>query len=613
MRAILADTCSLAALLCTVLPAQRDLEAGFGRRTLNVDPVAVTGNSELQSVQELGGVLYIPGADRTNGHQVYVLDRKGKLLRQFAQPAGTAVSPWGWRDGATDGASLMFGFEGGIHVVDTSGKLATRVLASKGLQTLASNPITGPGLAAVNGTYRAIAYNPAGNGGFGSFFVASVASDIVEIDLQGAILKRYSVPTLYAFGLARDAMTGRLWINGLSPDGPLVEFDPQTGSLTGVTLERESLGFQPGGLCVVAGGLDGRNQGSDLAMLRTGGRGAVVGYRLHLWNGVDGTNEVSLLAAVDGEHVSDAGRHELLLGAQTIDIDLSRSGVSAVALFNMKGDAVGSGSTSLVPELVVKGFFTQPQGLAVNYGFVSNGKSMRAPAVTLPSILSDGEAIRVQVIYLEPKVPAAALPLMATNQIRYIADYSRQFTVEAVGANSWNSDIESGFFRVIYKNIAGKPLSLTEVTLDGTQIASRFVFDVDQGGMSDYFDAGNGSAVGCQGTYRKGSALSCGLIFDALNTAPTSLCALSSGANTGFLGTSPGSSPGDYQVLKFRFSAGTFIDRVFEFDCDTDGGAGMTGADMAGMLVTLRFSDGSVRQGTMAKDPNNPLRAFASF
>ncbi len=36
---------------------------------------------------------------------------------------------------------------------------------------------------------------------------------------------------------------------------------------------------------------------------------------------------------------------------------------------------------------------------------------------------------------------------------------------------------------------------------------------------------------------------------------------------------------------------------MFEFDCDTDGGAGISGDDMAGLVVTINFVGGSSVSG----------------
>ena len=56
---------------------------------------------------------------------------------------------------------------------------------------------------------------------------------------------------------------------------------------------------------------------------------------------------------------------------------------------------------------------------------------------------------------------------------------------------------------------------------------------------------------------------------------------------------------------------GTLAMRIalFEFDIDTDGGAGINGGAMDGMVVTVEFLSGNVLTGQLVVDPNNPLRS----
>ncbi len=61
---------------------------------------------------------------------------------------------------------------------------------------------------------------------------------------------------------------------------------------------------------------------------------------------------------------------------------------------------------------------------------------------------------------------------------------------------------------------------------------------------------------------------------------------------------------GNATDLGFTFTS--FLNGVFEFDCDTNG-TGITGGDMAGMAVTVTVG-GTVRSGVLALDPDNPQR-----
>ncbi|MHC5064015.1 MAG: hypothetical protein ACYTG5_15880, partial [Planctomycetota bacterium] len=70
----------------------------------------------------------------------------------------------------------------------------------------------------------------------------------------------------------------------------------------------------------------------------------------------------------------------------------------------------------------------------------------------------------------------------------------------------------------------------------------------------------------------------------------------------------------DYLQLDFTFSADTFLNGAkFEFDVDTDGGPGVNGNSMAGVLVTVEFKNGSISTGEITPDANVPFRAFAQL
>ena len=53
---------------------------------------------------------------------------------------------------------------------------------------------------------------------------------------------------------------------------------------------------------------------------------------------------------------------------------------------------------------------------------------------------------------------------------------------------------------------------------------------------------------------------------------------------------------------------------VFEFDCDTDGGAGgiENGASMAGMVITIKFLGGQVFKGELRVDTTSTVSRSTS-
>lgn len=128
------------------------------------------------------------------------------------------------------------------------------------------------------------------------------------------------------------------------------------------------------------------------------------------------------------------------------------------------------------------------------------------------------------------------------------------------------------------------------------------VWDQDSTLGGERFDAGNSTIAGCVGTYRNGSDAVTGLDFSVSLPSPCDPL-----ARTGY--------QGDDKTLDFLFAGGLFADgATFEFDCDTDGGLGVTGADMVGLQVTVTFMDNSVRSGALAVDPASLVpRSFADL
>jgi len=242
----------LTVLGCLVLPAA----AQPGSTILSpVDLDAQTGNNGHLGCVELGGAFYVSGRRLTTTapHQVYVVDGVGTLINHYDQDPGTATSAWGYRDGATDCTSLMWGNEPGIFVTDPStGALVNTVEAANGTQALAANPITGPGLAAL-GNYRALAFDPDGNGGNGSFWSGNFGSDLFEVDLDGNILTQHPNGGYSLYGLVLDPVTGRLW--GHSSSGAIVEIDKSTGATTGRTWTSPAGAGAQGGLSRVKSSL----------------------------------------------------------------------------------------------------------------------------------------------------------------------------------------------------------------------------------------------------------------------------------------------------------------------------------------------------------------------
>ena len=201
------------------------------------------------------GIQYVPGADfywgsarDAVGNRVYKFDNMGNLLagQGFTQIAGANTDLWGYRDMASDGTFLYGGWAGGVarhNINDGSGGVLHIAGAAPG------------GV----GTWRALAYDPTGDSGNGSFWTASFGSALVEVRaVNGALLNTFpNLDGWSLYGLAYDPFTGNLWGYSSPNQGDIVEIDTTTGRETGL---RYTPGCIPGtggptGLCQIQGGL----------------------------------------------------------------------------------------------------------------------------------------------------------------------------------------------------------------------------------------------------------------------------------------------------------------------------------------------------------------------
>jgi hypothetical protein len=269
---------------------------------------AVTGENGSLGVQHLNGEIFASTriSPAVGGlHFVSVFDNTGSFLRSWFQPGFAQASEWGFRDGATDGSNLIFGFDFGLEIVDVNGNLLDG-LSGPNLQSqngpvtvlggLVSGNVLAPEQAGIN---RGNAYDRTGNGGDGSFWTGNFGSSTFEIDTNGDILTTYANAgeVTYGFGLdptSRDDGTDainpnvpatRMWVNS-GPDATgaleLAEYDLTTGTLTGQVM-RAIEGIQ-GGLDVVPGSLGrgGLAGGYDVLHLQQSGNDTVRLRRLHM-------------------------------------------------------------------------------------------------------------------------------------------------------------------------------------------------------------------------------------------------------------------------------------------------------------------------------------------
>ncbi len=154
------------------------------------------------------------GVDALPPHQIHSFDMNGVLMNSIDQVAGAQSSAWGYRDGAYDGNLMYFGWENGLASHNADGSGGTQIFFG--------------GAPGGVGTWRALAFDPTGDGGNGSFWVASFASNLIEVDMSGSLLNSFaSVASLY--GLAFDDSDGNLF--GHDTDGAVVKISTADGSL----------------------------------------------------------------------------------------------------------------------------------------------------------------------------------------------------------------------------------------------------------------------------------------------------------------------------------------------------------------------------------------------
>lgn len=181
------------------------------RKCLAVSLVAAMAMPAFAQVYH-GSARVIPAAGGRE-NEVFMFDAAGNLTGSYDEIAGARTDAWGYRDGAFDGTSVYFGWGGGVARHDADG--SNGVLMFDGTNA--------PG-----GTWRALAYDPTGDRGNGSFWSASFTSSLVEADMSGNILNTFaSVASLY--GLSYDDDDGNLW--GHDTAGAVVKISTADGTL----------------------------------------------------------------------------------------------------------------------------------------------------------------------------------------------------------------------------------------------------------------------------------------------------------------------------------------------------------------------------------------------
>jgi len=646
-------TLSAAALTAAMGTAQNQdyNAAGYGGSALAIDVDAATGNNGHLGCVYAGGVIHVSsrilGGGTGTPHTVYVFDNAGNIqpAQEYSQSAFTAGSAWGWRDGATDdiigGTTNFWGSEVGFELADQSGNSVNSYLAGGGARTLNFPQPIGGGVLAAALTIRALAYDPTGDAGNGSWYTANFGGDIYEFDRDGNVLSNVSGGWT-AYGLALDVPSGNLLVSaGSVNDYTVSEIDPATGVETGNTFERPDRTGIYGGLSPMdtppVTPFYNPNVGfTGMVSLTQGNAGALTDtlavHRLHdVLPGVLGYDEAFLSIGINGGGLSSRAT---LFAGDTIDVLVDGNG--SVAPGFPTWTAFNYAPQATLPGVLAKtstniNVAAPALGLGILHEFVRQnpisvpqqdpnvlivGHAVGAP-LNLPTPanlpVGRGDIVGVQSIHLQPGGPAG--PFKATNEVFLDGDAPTSgIDVKAEGANSFNAVTTSGFFSVEHKGGSFAALTIDNVQFDWatSSVAGQatMVFDTDQISMADQFDGGDSTATGCLGTYRNGSD---SLIDFAATAAQASACAAFNGTGAGFLGSNPTTAP-SYRTIDMPNVAGAFgVGQTLEFDCDTDGGLGVTGDAMEGMVVTITLSDASVVTGELQVDPFSLNTALLNF
>lgn len=264
-----------------------------------------------------------------------------------------------------------------------------------------------------------------------------------------------------------------------------------------------------------------------------------------------------------GNVPSNALAGALLLATSTANVDLGGIGMTGCRLY--VGSELPSFPVVLNPPT---GSVTMPiPNLASLAGFVMHAQqAVFAPNVTTLGVATSNRRT-LRIGNVDPVV------------------------VRASGAENLNDDLQNPFWTIVNAT----PFDIVSVRLDWalSPVSNSIFFDTNQIGLGDRFDGGNSTTALCKGTYRNGCDVLTGLDYAASGATP---CGATS--RTGWIGLIYGAAAGDFRAIEFRFTQFN-PGEVFQFDAETDGGPGGRGGDMAGLLITVRLSNGTTRSGVL--------------
>ncbi len=192
----------------------------------------------------------------TNPHMLFEIDKAGKFVKGYPIANATLNNSWGLRDLAYDQVSDTL--YGGAEHAATANKIFAFDVKNRKWDPTKDIPVAA---SAPSTTTRALAYNPLGNGGKGSFWAANFSSQLWEWDKTGKLLNTVAgwSGAIYGCGymLGRNTLVWHGQTGSGAPGNPgtcLWLMDAGTGKRTGVAFLGDTTvahASRPGG---VAGG-----------------------------------------------------------------------------------------------------------------------------------------------------------------------------------------------------------------------------------------------------------------------------------------------------------------------------------------------------------------------
>jgi len=202
----------------------------LGDLMYSFDVEAITGDIRLLGVEFDDEHWWFTGANDMIDAVLYEVDYDGTLINTFL----TGHTGWGWRDLAFDGEFLYGSDSSVIDQISRDTGMGTGVTIFSPV-----NPA------------RALAYDPATD----SFWTASWSSSIYNVFRDGSYVS-YANMLGGIYGMAWDDYDPdhpKLWIWSQDGNGTMAsQFDPLTGTFTGLTFDGFNPGFDvAGGSCIL--------------------------------------------------------------------------------------------------------------------------------------------------------------------------------------------------------------------------------------------------------------------------------------------------------------------------------------------------------------------------